>query len=320
MLRRYSQSRFASRKKARVNDSQTEDVPGIINVLKTNVSIAEAVFEAAQILQRAGVPEARREAGSLVAHVAGKDRTFIISHAEDRLDSDQLDQLKEYAQRRARGEPFQYITGRQEFFGRSFEVNKDVLIPRPETELLVETALYLSPARDGRLRICDVGTGSGCIAITLLMERPFARSVGIDVSASALRVAQRNAMLHEVSERLSLVRSDCLTGVALSSKFDMIVSNPPYVASGAVAGLQREVRDHEPRAALAAGLDGLAIIHRLLIESGPHLVAGGLLLFEFGFDQGAAIERLVAASDWKMIEIQKDLQGIPRIAALQRLL
>jgi len=293
-------------------------VPRIIEVMKTNVSIAVAVFEAAEILRRAGIPEARREAGLLVAYVTGKDRTFIISHADDPLDSEQLDRLNEYAQRRALGEPFQYITGLQEFFGRSFEVNKDVLIPRPETELLIETALDLSPVPDASLKICDIGTGSGCIAITLLKERPFARSVGIDVSASALRVAQRNAMLHEVSKRLSLVRGDCLTGIALNPKFDMIVSNPPYVAAGALAGLQREVRDHEPRAALTAGLDGLAIIRRLLVESGPHLVPGGLLLFEFGFDQGAAIERLVAASDWKMLEIQNDLQGIPRIAALQK--
>jgi release factor glutamine methyltransferase len=286
--------------------------------MKPRVSIAEAILEASQSLRRAGVSEARREAGSLLAHVADKDRTFIISHAEDLLASEVLERLRECTERRAGGEPLQYITGRQEFFGREFEVNSDVLIPRPETELLVEKVLKLHADREEKLRICDVGTGSGCIAITLLMERPLTKAVALDISEPALRVAQRNAVHHEVNERLSFLRSDGLTSIAIAPVFDVIVSNPPYVATSALSGLQREVREHEPRTALLAGPDGLDVIRRLLIESGPRLAPSGFLIFEFGFDQGSAVKQLVGDSDWKMLDIDNDLQGIPRIVALQK--
>src|SRR5690349_3839282 len=158
------------------------------------------------MLEYSGVPEARREAGSLLSFVLNKDRTFLISHAEDPVDEDSFERLRELVERRAAGEPLQYITGVQDFYGREFRVTPDVLIPRPETELLVEAALEVT--KDGL--ICDVGTGSGCIAITLLCEMPAARAVAVDKSAAALEIAKQNAAKQDVSERSVFVISDCL--------------------------------------------------------------------------------------------------------------
>jgi release factor glutamine methyltransferase len=283
-------------------------------------SIAEAILQGAHNLRKAGVPEARREAGSLLALVLGRDRSFMLSHAEDAVSEEHIEAFRDYLRWRGRGKPLQYITGNQEFFGLDFEVTSDVLIPRPETELLIETALKLIPPEDQAPYICDVGTGSGCIAITLLHERPSARAVAIDISAAALEVAKRNAARHSVTDRISFVESDCLLGMNSSkSTFDLIVSNPPYVAESALAGLQREVRDYEPRTALAAGPDGLAIIRRLIVEAGSFLKISGHLLFEIGFDQGAAVDQLIDQNYWKLLEIHQDLQGIPRTVALEKL-
>jgi release factor glutamine methyltransferase len=289
-------------------------------------SIADAILQGAHQLRQAGVPEARREAGSLVAFVLDRDRSFILSHAEDEIDAQQAARLHDHLQRRARGEPLQYITGHQEFFGLDFEVTSDVLIPRPETELLIESALKLARARESAPFICDVGTGSGCIAISLLhelRETPGARAVALDISPAALAVAKRNAARHGVVEQIDFVVSDCFASLdpenPLQSRFDLIVSNPPYVAEHALPELQREVRDFEPRLALAAGEDGLAVIRRLLVEAGSFLKTGGHFLFEIGFDQSEAVEQLIDRNTWKLLEIYNDLQGIPRTVALEKL-
>ncbi|MEP6819952.1 MAG: peptide chain release factor N(5)-glutamine methyltransferase [bacterium] len=282
-------------------------------------SIAETILQGARRLRQAGVPEARREAGSLLAFVLDRDRSFILSHSEDAIGEQQAERFRQYLERRAQGEPLQYVTGHQEFFGLDFEVMRDVLIPRPETELLIETVLRMFAGSDDAPIICDVGTGSGCIAITLLHELPGARAVAIDVSTGALAVAQRNAARHAATERIEFVLSDCFAALnPRQSSFDLIVSNPPYVEEGAMAGLQREVRDFEPRLALAAGADGLAIIRRLLLDAPDFLKDGGYLLFEIGFTQAAAVERLVDPKTWKLLEIHQDLQGIPRTVALQK--
>ncbi len=282
-------------------------------------SIAEAVLHGANKLRKAGVPEERREAGSLLMHVLDRDRTYILGHAEDLLTDEQVEEFSESLEARAEGKPLQYITGRQEFFGIEFEVNPDVLIPRPETELLVEAALSIVSQNETPF-ICDVGTGSGCIAITLLHKLPRARGIALDISAAALAVAERNANRHGVQERLSFVTSDCFAGLgpAFGQTFDLIVSNPPYVAERAVAGLQREVRDFEPRVALTAGEDGLSVIRRLLVESGDYLKSGGCLIFEMGFDQHDAVKELIDKNVWKLLEIYDDLQGIPRTVALMK--
>jgi len=281
-----------------------------------NYSIAEALREASRILDGAGVPEARREAGSLLSFVLGKDRTFLISHAEDRIDEDFLERLREFVQRRAAGEPLQYITGIEDFYGREFRVTPDVLIPRPETELLVEAALEIN---DGAF-ICDVGTGSGCIAITLLCEISNARAVAVDKSQAALEIAKLNAEKQAVSDRAVFVVSDCFAALDASEyQFDLIVSNPPYVSHSALAGLQREVRDHEPIAALSPGPDGLTVIRRLLTEAPAYLKPNGYMLIEIGFDQSEAVRTLINEGVWSLLELRPDLQSIPRIVVLKRL-
>jgi release factor glutamine methyltransferase len=281
------------------------------------MTIAGAIQEGAQRLREGGVPEARREAGSLLSFVLGRDRTFLIGHADDEIESDALERFRESIERRGAGEPLQYIVGAQDFYGREFCVTPDVLIPRPETELLVEAALAV--VRETVPVICDVGTGSGCIAITLLCERSESRAVAVDASSSAIEIARTNALRLGVSDRIAFVVSDCFDSLNPdANQFDLIASNPPYVAGEMMAGLQREVRDHEPLMALSPGADGLAIIRRLLLEAPRFLKTGGHMLMEIGFDQGEAVARLVDGSVWNLREIRPDLQGIPRIVVLRK--
>jgi release factor glutamine methyltransferase len=285
-------------------------------------SIAQGIVEAAQVLRRAGVPEARREAGSLLAHATARDRTFLITHADELLSLDELKRFREFVKRRAAGEPLQYITGLQEFYGLNFEVTPDVLIPRPETELLVETAIeFLKETEQQQPQplICDVGTGSGCIIITLLHERPQARGVALDISPPALAVAARNAARLNVSDRLTLIASDCFSALRVpGARFSMIVSNPPYISAGVMDGLQREVREHEPRLALTPGADGLLIIKRIAMEAASFLDSGGHLLLEIGFDQHEAVAQLFDAQPWQLLDIRKDLQGILRTVVVRK--
>lgn len=279
------------------------------------LSIGGAIREGAQRLAAAGVIEPRREAGSVLAHVLGRDRSFIIAHADDLLTAEQREALQMLVERRTVGEPLQYIIGQQEFFKLDFEVNPDVLIPRPETELIVETSLQLLKT-DPEPYFADIGTGSGCIAISMLHELAEAHALATDVSRAALRVALRNAERHSVSDRLALFESDCFSDLDANESFTLITSNPPYVSAAELKSVQREVR-FEPRAALAAGSDGLSVIRRLLSEARPFLRAGGYLVFEIGFGQSAAVEQLVDRGVWKLIEIRKDLQDIPRTFVLQ---
>ena len=280
------------------------------------VSIAEALKLGAQSLVQASVADARREASSLLSHITGRDRTFLISHSKDGIDDRELRDFEAAIKRRAAGEPAQYITGVQDFYGRSFRVTPDVLIPRPETELLVEAALQVM---HGNARVCDVGTGSGCIAVTLLCERPDARAVAIDISEAALEVARQNASNQSVQDRLELVASDCFNALdPATQQFDLIVSNPPYVSENALPGLQREVRDYEPLVALSPGGDGLSVIRRLISDSPDFLQRDGHLIMEIGFDQGEAVQQLVDERVWTLREILPDLQGIPRIVVLQK--
>jgi release factor glutamine methyltransferase len=172
-------------------------------------------------------------------------------------------------------------------------------------------------SRESAVSICDVGTGSGCIAVTLLYQLPLARAVALDVSPAALEVGKRNAARHGVTERIEFLWSDCFA--ALDQRdFDLIVSNPPYVAEDAVATLQREVRDFEPRVALTAGADGLDVIRRLVSEAADFLKTGGHLLLEIGFDQHEAVARLIDLEKWELLDIHQDLQGIPRIVVLMK--
>ena len=284
------------------------------------LTMAAALREAAAILRASGIAEARREAASLLTYVTGRDRAYFFTHDDERLAPADVSRLRRAVARRAAGEPLQYITGLQEFYGLEFEVNTDVLVPRPETELLVETALELlrdtpSPS------LCDLGTGSGCIAVALLHERRDACAVGLDISRAALEVAARNAARHGVEGRLKLFHSDCFdalgTDEGQAARFHLIVSNPPYIPERDIAGLQREVREHEPRGALTPGSDGLGVVRRLLQDAPHFLQPGGYLVFEIGFDQHEQVASLVERRVWTLLGIRQDLQGIPRTVVLR---
>ena len=272
-------------------------------------------MEGAQRLSEGAVAEPRREAGSLLAHALGRDRSFVIAHAADALNDDECEAFRSLTARRAGGEPLQYITGQQEFFKLDFEVTPAVLIPRPETELIIETALELL-RDDPEPYLADIGTGSGCIAISILHELSAARAVATDVSTAALQVTQRNAERHGVADRLAVFESDCFSALDATGSFSLIASNPPYISDDEMKNLQREV-NYEPHAALAGGPDGLSVIRRLLLEAPPFLRPGGYFVFEIGFGQSEAVEQLIDRRVWELVEIRTDLQKIPRTFVLQ---
>ena len=281
-----------------------------------NSSIHDLLAEGARALAAAGITEPRRDAALLLGEVLNRDRSFMIAHPEHSVAADQLQKFREFIARRASGEPLQYITAHQEFFKLDFAVTPDVLIPRPETEAIVELALeILRP--DQSARLLDIGAGSGCLAISILKELPNPRAVATDISASALKVARRNAERHGVTDRLRLIESDLFSAMASDDVFDLLVSNPPYVPEADLKSLQPEVQ-YEPAAALAGGVDGLATIRRILRDAPRLLCAGGYLIFEIGFGQSESVGALVGARDWQMIEIRRDLQGIPRTVVVRR--
>lgn len=281
-----------------------------------NISISKAILEGAQRLRAAGVAEARRESGSLLAHAIGRDRTFVVTHADEPLEIADLEAFRRLIERRAAGQPLQYLTGHREFFKLDFEVTPDVLIPRPETELIVEIALELLKD-DLDPFIADIGTGSGCVAISLLHELRDAHAIATDISAAALIVAQRNADRHDVTERLTVIESDCFAKVNADRLFSLIASNPPYIRDDEMDTLPREV-GYEPRAALAGGPDGLDIVRRLLREAGPFLRPGSHFVFEIGFGQNALVEQLINREVWELAEMRPDLQGIARTVVLRK--
>ena len=281
-----------------------------------DVSIATALNEGAEKLRAHGVNQARLEAALLLSHIIGGDRAYLIAHDDRGLSGTQSLTFATFVSRRAGGEPLQYITGHQEFFKLDFEVTPDVLIPRPETELIVEAALEIFPSHVD-FTFADVGTGSGCIAISILQERQKARATAIDKSKGALKVAEQNAERHHVTDRMRLVQADLFQGLPQHEEFNLIVSNPPYVPDGDLSALQREVR-REPQSALAGGADGLDVIRRLLEETLTHLQAGGYLIFEFGINQDEAVAELVVGPVWELIERRRDLQQIPRTIILRK--
>jgi len=280
-------------------------------------NIAEKLQEASEILQSGGIAEPRREANSLLASALQKDKTFLVAHPEYELSNEEEKHLQNFLQRRASREPFQYIVGRQEFYGLDFEVNRNVLIPRPETELMVETAIEILRAKNGS-KFCEVGIGSGCIAVSILHIVKTARAIGLDISPEALKVAAGNAATHELLNRLELKISDVFE-VLKDEKFDLIVSNPPYIPNKDVGNLQAEVRDFEPVIALTDGKDGLSIIEKIIVEAPQLLNENGFLLLEIGFAQADKVREMFSVEIWRAVEILPDLQGIPRTVKAEKL-
>jgi release factor glutamine methyltransferase len=258
------------------------------------------------------LPMGRRDAQVLLLRVLERDGAWLLAHPEVKLSEEQAGQYDDWIARRLRNEPVQYILGEQEFYGLMLRVTPDVLIPRPETEHLVEAVLERVP-KDAAVRICDVGTGSGAIAVALAHELPRAQVMALDISAAALQVAKENAERHGVAGRVRFVESDLLNGVK-GETFDLVVSNPPYVADSEV--LEAQVRLYEPSEALFAGPTGLEVYRKLIPQAREELVCGGWLLMEIGQGQRDAVAGLLA--DWDGVNFVDDLQGIPRVAIAQR--
>lgn len=250
-----------------------------------------------------------RDVDQLLSDCIGRPQSWLLAHGEESVDHSLAHGFTEQVERRFAGEPLQYIRSRAEFYGREFVVDSRVLIPRPETELLVESVLLR--ARRGA-SILDIGTGSGCIAITLQLERPDLRVIGSDISINALAVAQRNA--ETLGAGVAFTCADLLE--AFRGPLDAVVSNPPYIPAGDLPSLQTEVRDHEPRLALTSGTDGLDAIRRLLGSANRLLTRGGLLALEIGFAQSAEVVALTKSSGWPEADVLEDLAGIDRVVIL----
>src|ERR1700687_4830104 len=308
-------------------------------------------------LREADVPSFTLAAELLLLHVLNRNRTWLYAHPEEIIvDADAQRFFALIARRRA-GEPTQHLTGKQEFWGLEFEVTPDVLIPRPETEHVVESAfdrLAVREIRAGRpqkndgagLRIADIGTGSGCIASALAKELPQAVIFATDISPAVLEVARRNAERHSVADRIQFHESNLLDQVFAgggqhaapleatlpgmevhespitshdSCSFDLIVSNPPYVGRREAVTLMREVRDHEPEVALYGGEEGYELYADLITQAAAHLKPGGILVLELGHNSLPAVRPLLDAPTWSSVGVTNDLAGIPRVLAAERL-
>ena len=260
---------------------------------------------------------AARDAEALLLHLAGQSRAWLFTHGEDESNSQLTAAYRALVLRRAAGEPMQYITGSAEFFGLPFSVGPGVLIPRPETEHLVEETIRLAATmQTDRLRIGDIGTGSGIIAIALAHALPSAQIDAFDISPHALHIARQNAERNHVADRIRFHEGDLLAPLT-DERFHIIASNPPYIPSADHDSLAVEVRQHEPHMALFAGDDGLAIYRRLIPAAREHLVPGGWLVMEIGFGQQASIAAFLSSNNYSHISFVLDYQEIPRVAIAQ---
>jgi release factor glutamine methyltransferase len=276
-------------------------------------TVAGARKWALEELRRARVDSAAPTADLLLGFVLGWDRIRVLIHAEQEIPDETWTRLRNLILRRSNGEPLQHLTGKQEFYGLSFKVTPQVLIPRPETEIMVEKALDLVRRHLlSGVRFADIGTGSGCIAVSIAHEIPSSLGWAVDISPAALKVARENASRHGVAERILFVQSNLLECFPRNSCFNFILCNPPYIALEEYDSLPSEVRDHEPHEALFGGESGLEIYRRLIPEVSSRLVAGGYLLLEVGFGQAQQIGQLIEKEKLSLQEVLNDLQGIPR--------
>jgi release factor glutamine methyltransferase len=298
--------------------------------LKISMDIRGALRTGISRLREKQVASYTLAAELLLLHVLGRDRAWLYAHPEEPINTQELEKFLSLISRRANGEPTQHLTGKQEFWSLEFEVTPDVLIPRPETEHVIEVALdrlALRELRAGRAQktngegflIADIGTGSGCLAIALAKELPAAAIYAADISPAALAVARRNAVRHGLENRIRFFESDLSRSLdadgAKASAFDLIVSNPPYIPKRDAHTLAREVRDHEPGIALYGGDEGYELYAGLIALAERHLKSGGIFVAEIGHDSLPAVQPLLDAHQWTAVGVSNDLAGIPRVIA-----
>jgi release factor glutamine methyltransferase len=300
----------------------------------TDRSVRGLLRQGIEELRGAAVPSFTLAAELLLLHVAGRDRAWIYAHAEEILSAEAAEAYLALIRRRQVGEPTQYLTGKQEFWGLEFEVTPHVLIPRPETEHLIEVALDRLAVREVRagrpsrlnghdVTIVDVGTGSGCIAAALAKELPAATIYAADVSGAAIEVAKRNAARLGFGERIQFMECNLLDGLRGDSvasptlRFDLVISNPPYISRREADALPIEVREHEPETALYGGEEGYELYGQLIPQAAECLKPGGLLVVELGYHSLPAVRPLLDDSAWHNISVTNDLAGIPRVLSAE---
>lgn len=275
------------------------------------MKVADALIFAADTLKKSGVSDPAREASSLLQFALARERVFLVAHSEYDLTGDEHSRFVGLVERRASREPMQYIKGMHEFFGLDFLVTPDVLVPRPETEMLVERSIEILGGTAGS-SFAEIGVGSGCISIAILHNVGEARGDGFEISPAAIEIAAQNARKHGVADRLRLNLSDLFENFG-DVRYDLIVSNPPYVSTADIAGLQPEVALFEPRVAVTDGRDGLSIIRAIVKCSPTFLAAGGHLILEIGIGQGDAVTEMFDRAVWGEVELAVDFRGIPRM-------
>lgn len=271
----------------------------------------ECYEQGCRTLQAAGIEEAILDARLLLEAVCGTDRNDLLVHGEQPVAPQAEEKYLKWIRQRAEHIPLQQLTGEQDFMGLTFSVNEHVLIPRQDTEILVEEVL--KELHDG-MRVLDMCTGSGCILLSLMHYSNDCEGLGVDLSAEALEVAERNVLkvlTPEKTEHVHFLQSDLFE--KLEDKFEIIVSNPPYIASAEVEKLMPEVRDHEPRMALDGTEDGLYFYRRIIKEAGKHLVSSGMLFFEIGYDQGQAVSELMRTQGYREVQVVQDYAGLDRV-------
>ncbi len=284
------------------------------------MTVLEVIQRSTDFLQRKQVDSSRLQAELLLAHVLKMPRLKLYLNFERALKPDEEQTMRELVQRRGKREPLQHLVGTVNFCGYELEVNRDVLIPRPETEHLAELSwTYLNGLPEGELRALDLGTGSGCLPIAIAVKCPKVTLDTVDISAAASAVAKRNAEKHQVTARVHFLEGDLFEPVKAGQKYHLIVSNPPYIEAAEIETLEPEVKDFDPRLALDGGADGLEFYRRLAAEGKAWLASGGRLMAEFGEGQGPAIQKIFEDNGWTVHALEKDLSGRERfvIASLR---
>ena len=304
------------------------EIPSVTYQGAKTIDVRTALKQGIHLLREAHVPSDTLAAEILLLHVTRHDRTWLYAHPEEILDPQTVELYFSLLHRRAAGEPTQHLTGKQEFWGLDFEVTPDVLIPRPETEHLIEVALdrlavrELRSGRDPKLtgegmNIVDIGTGSGCIAIALAKELPNGKIYATDISPAALTVAQRNATRLGFYSQITFLESSLFDSFGLLT-LDVVISNPPYIGRKETNTLPIEVRDHEPASALYGGEEGYELYAQLILQAALHLKPGGLLVLELGHDSLPAVCPLLETHEWTNVHVTNDLAGIPRVLSAER--
>ena len=286
-----------------------------------SVTVLEVIQKSTDFLAKKGVEGPRLQTELLLAHVLQLPRMKLYLNFERKLGAPELDSLRALVQRRGQREPLQHLVGTAPFCGLDIAVNRHVLIPRPETELLAEAGWqFLATLNLPAATALDFGTGSGCLAIALAAKCPAARVVALDISTEALALAQQNVVRNNVSERVEFRPGDGFAALSAGAQFDLIISNPPYIPSAEIDTLEPEVRDHDPRGALDGGADGLDFYRRLATEAGAFLKPQGKIMLEFGDGQAEAIGAVFTAQGWQMDAVREDYAGKPRflIASLKQ--